>query len=482
MINLRIIARILGVAIVIEGLFMLLPAAVSLLYGETTASSFLFSALITVISGAMIFNPLKESEKLYGNREGYIVVIAMWILLILFGTLPWILSGSVSNFADAFFETVAGFTTTAASAMSDVEALPKGLLFWRSLTQWLGGLGIILISLSVLPVVKSVNVQLTPAEFSSQQGDKIHPRIVDAAKRLASIYVSLTLGQTIMMLIGGVGLFDSVCHSLSTVSSGGFSTYNNGITNIATPYIKVVMTMFMFLAGTSMPVIYFAIKRNFRRIRDNNEFVFYAVVSVLFIGLVSVLLMLHNGYGPAKALREGSFEVVSVITTTGYYTSDHDLWSNALIIIVFTLMFTGGMAGSTSGGIKSLRLLLITKNNRQEMKRLIHPNAFIPVRLDNHIVSNNLILFLLVFIILYFITLCIGAFFLSIMDYDIITSFSTSASMLANIGPGLGKFGPFENFSAMPVQGKLFLSFLMLLGRLEIMSLLLVLTRGFYRL
>jgi trk system potassium uptake protein TrkH len=237
----------------------------------------------------------------------------------------------------------------------------------------------------------------------------------------------------------------------------------------------------MFLAGTNITMIYFTLKGNFKKIRQNSEFIFYSITVISFIVLVSLFLIRLNGFSAGKALCEAAFEVVSLVSTTGYFSNDHNLWSNAIIILLFTLMFTGGMSGSTSGGIKILRLLIITKNNRQEMKRLIHPSAFIPVRVDRHVVPNNMIILLLVFIILYFITICIGAFVLAVMDYDIITSFSTSASMLANIGPGIGPFGPFENYSAMPVPGKLFLSFLMLLGRLEMVSVLLLLTRGFYR-
>jgi trk system potassium uptake protein TrkH len=391
------------------------------------------------------------------------------------------IGGKAWSFTDALFESAAGFTTTAATAINDLEALPRGFLFWRSLTQWMGGLGIILVALSVLPVVKAVNVQLGGSEFSGQSQDKIQPRIIDAAKRLASIYIVLTLAEIVLLLSGGLGLFDSVCHSMSTVSSGGFSTRNDGISAFATPYIKIVLTVFMFLSGTSITLMYFVIKRNFRKLSENNEFVFYSSLTFIFIFLVSLLLIIQNGFGFGRALCEGSFEVVSMITTTGFYSNDYNLWSPSVMILLFILMFSGAMSGSTSGGIKIIRLLLITKNNRKEMRRLIHPSAYIPVRLDNHVVPGSVIHYLLIFIVLYAITVCTGALVLSVMDYDLITSFSTSASMLANIGPGFGPFGPFEKYSTMADQGKLFLSFLMVLGRLELASVLLLLTRGFYR-
>jgi trk system potassium uptake protein len=481
MINFRIIARVFSLLLIVEGLFMLASAGVSFLYHESSVSSFLFSAFITIITGVIIFTPLRNVERIYGNKEGYIIVTGTWLIFSLFGTFPFILSGSISNFGDAFFESMSGFTTTGATILGDIESLPRGILFWRSLTQWLGGLGIIFLSLSVFPVIKSINIQLTATEFSGQPSDKIHPRIKDAAIRLVIIYILLTLTEAILLIIGKMPAFDAVCHSFSTLSTGGFSTRNDGIAAFTSPFIKIVITLFMFIAGTNMALVYFGLKGNFKKIISNNEFTFYALVCVVFIVIVSSFLYFQSGFSSGKALLEGTFHVVSIITTTGFYTQDFTLWGNIILIIFFILMFTGGTSGSTSGGIKIVRLLLITKNNRQELKRQIHPNAFIPVRLDKHIVPQSKIHNLLTFIILYFIFMCLGTIIVSIMDYDIITSFSTSASMLGNIGPGLGTFGPFTNYSAVPIAGKWFLSGLMLLGRLELLTVMVLFTRNFYR-
>ncbi len=481
MINFRIIARFLGLMLIVEGFFMLLSGGISLIFKEQTASSFFFSALITIVSGVFTLSPLKNEERIYGNKEGFIIVSGMWVLLILFGTIPFLLSGAIDNFTDALFESASGFTTTGATILTDIESMAKGILFWRSLTQWLGGIGIIFISMTVFPVVRSINIQLTSTEHSGQSTDKIHPRIIDAVKRLFAIYATLTLVEATMLFAGGMPLFDSVCHSFSTLSTGGFSTRNTGIAAFSTPYIKIVLTLFMFIAGTNTALVYFTIKGNIKKITGNSEFIFYSVICAVFALLSTFFLFNTNGFPMGKAFLEGTFQVISLITTTGFYSLDYDNWGFSMTIIIFILMLTGAMAGSTSGGIKAVRLLLITKNNRQEMKRLIHPNGFIPVRLDKHVIPNTTILYLLIFIILYFISLCIGAFIVSLMDYDIITSFSTSAAMLGNIGPGLGTFGPFSNYSALPGEGKLFLSFLMLLGRLELIALLLLLTRNFYR-
>jgi trk system potassium uptake protein TrkH len=480
MINFRIIARAFSLLLIVEGLFMLLSAGVSFLYHEHTATSFCYSAFISIVTGVLVFTPLRNEERIYGKREGYIIVTGIWLIFSAFGTLPFLISGSITSFGDAFFESMSGFTTTGATILTNIESMSHGILFWRSITQWLGGIGIIFISLSVFPVFKSFNIQIAATEFSGQPTDKIHPRIKDAAKRLVGIYFLLTLSEVILLILGGMPFFDAICHSFSTLSTGGFSTRNNGIAAFSSPFIMIVMTVFMFLAGTNMTMIYFGLKGNFKKVAGNNEFVFYSIICFIFVVLVSGILYFKSGFSFGKALLDGAFHVISIITTTGFYTQDYNLWGNIIIIIFFILMFTGGTAGSTSGGIKIVRLLLITKNNRQELKRIIHPNAFIPVRLDKRIISQSTVYNLLVFITLYFFVMCLGAFVVSFMGYDIITSFSTSASMLGNIGPGIGTFGPFTNYSAMPMVGKWFLAVLMLLGRLELLTVMILFSKSFY--
>ncbi|MBK9390801.1 MAG: TrkH family potassium uptake protein [Bacteroidetes bacterium] len=481
MVNFRIIARILSLVLIIEGIMMLLSSGISVILKDGLASAFLYSAIITVVTGIIAFTPLRADEKIYGNREGYLIVTATWLIFSLFGTLPFLFSGSTDNFADALFESMSGFTTTGATILTDIESLPRGILLWRSLTQWIGGIGIIFISLTVFPIIKSVNIQLSASEFSGQLADKIQPRFIESAKRLVTIYILLTGLQAGLLTLAGMPFFDSVCHSLSTLSTGGFSTSNSGIAAFATPGIKIIITIFMFIAGINLPLIYFALKGNFRKIVFNNEFGFYILLTIAFIIIGSVVLFLQNGAMPGKAISDSAFHIVSIISTTGYYTTDFNQWSNLMIMIMFILMFTGGTAGSTSGGIKIIRLLLVTKNYRKELHRVIHPNALIPVRLDEHNVSQNNIYYLLIFITLYFIVICASAFIISFMGYDIVTSFSTAASMLANIGPSFGEFGPFSNYSEVPVAGKYFLSGLMLIGRLELLTFLILFSKSFYR-
>lgn len=480
MFNFRIIARVFSLMLIVEGLFMLISAAVASLYHEHAATSFLYSALITIFTGVIVFTPLRN-EHVYGNKEGYLIVTGMWLVISLFGTLPYIISGSVTSFGDAFFESMSGFTTTGATIIKDVESMPHGILFWRSLTQWLGGIGIIFISLAVLPVFKTINIQLTANEFSGHPTDKIHPRILDAAKRLLAIYLILTLAEVLLLVIGGMPWFDSVCHSLSTLSSGGFSTKNNGIAAFNTPYIMVIITIFMFAAGINMTFIYFGLKGNFKKLFGKNELIFYSLICLGFAVIAALALKYQNGFPAGKAILEGTFHVISIISTTGFYTQNYNLWGSLIIMLFFIMMFIGGTSGSTSGGIKIVRLLLLTRNTKKELSRLIHPSGFISVRLDKRIIPQSTIYNILVFITVYFLLLCLSSFIISFMGLDIISSFSTTASMLANIGPALGTFGPFTNYSALPMGGKMVLSALMLLGRLEILTVLILLTRNFYR-
>ncbi len=481
MINFRIIARVFSLLLILEGLFMLASGAVSLIYKEPAFTSLLFSSIITIVTGVIVFTPLRREEKTYGNREGYIIVTGIWLLYSCFGTLPYIFSHSVTGFTDAFFESISGFTTTGATIMTDIDSLPKGILFWRSLTQWIGGIGIIFVSLSVLPVVKTINVQISIPEFSGHPTDRIHPRVKDAAKRLVTIYILITITETLFLFLGGMDIFDAVCHSFSTISTGGFSTRDGGISMFDTPYIKIVLTVFMFIAGTNFTIFYFALKKNFKRITENSEFFYYSLISLVSIIIVSFFLFTIHDTPLAKSLIDSSFHVISVITTTGYYTENYNSWNNILIFILFFLMFTGGTSGSSSGNLKIVRILLLVKTSRQEMKRMIHPNAYVPIRLDNKIIPQNTVYNVLVFLSLYFMIVCVSAIVISLFGYDLITSFSTSAAMLGNIGPGLGTFGSFSTYSTLPDGGKWFSSALMLLGRLELITVLILFTRNFYR-
>ena len=480
MINFRIIARVYSLLLIIEGLLMFLSALICYLYKGPDTKAFIYSGLITIVTGIVVFSPVRNEDRLFGKKEGYLIVTGIWVLFALFATLPFLFSGSIKNFTDAFFESMSGFTTTGATVISDVEKLSNGILFWRSMIQWVGGIGVILLSLSVLPVMKAINIQISTNEFTGQPFDKIHPKIKDTGKRLIVIYFLLTLTEAILLIAGGMPVFDAMCNSFTTLSTGGFSTHNNSLATLSSPYVKVVVTFFMFIAGTNMTIIYFALKRNISKISSNNEFLYYVILCIVFSALASAALFRNTG-NPGNSVINGTFHVISIITTTGFYTDNFSLWSNFLVLILFILMFTGGTAGSTSGGIKMVRLMILTKNNRLELRRQLHPNAFIPVRLDHRTIPQSIVYNVLVFVTLYFLIIIVSSLLISFMGYDFITSFGTSAAMLGNIGPGLGKLGPFSDYSTLPVFGKWLFSFLMLLGRLEMISVLILFSKSFYK-
>ena len=481
MINSRIIARVFSQVLILEGILMLVSGGVSWSYSEPAARSFLFSAIITLVTGILVFTPLRHQEKVLGTREGFIIYTFIWILFGAFGSLPYLFTSSAGNFTDAFFESVSGFTTTGATIFRDIESLPRGILFWRSLTQWIGGMTVITLALHVFPVVRSLNVQLPATEFSGIMADKIHPRVIETAKRLILVYVVLTIAEVILLVLGKMPAFEAICHSFSTLSTGGFSTRNGGITAFSSQYIKTVFILFMFFAGINPALFYFAFKKSFSKIIRNSEFSAYLVMVILFPALIIFLLLREGGISLSSAFMDGLFNTVSVITTTGFYTVSFNEWGYLVMLVIFFLMFTGGMAGSASGGIKVVRLLIAARTSRNESKRMIHPYAFLPVKIDQKRVPQSIIQNLLIFMIIYFITLCTGALLISFLDYDIITSFSTSASMLANIGPGLGTFGPFSTYADLPSTGKWILSGLMILGRIEILSVLILFTGSFYK-
>jgi trk system potassium uptake protein TrkH len=481
MINIRIIARIFSILLLIEGLLMLATAMVAIIYGEPESEAFLKAAGITIVCGIASFTPLRREKRVYGNREGYIIIAGIWLIYSAFATLPWLLSKSDYSFVNAFFESMAGFTGTGATVIDSPATLPHVFLFWRSLTQWIGGIGIIFFSLYVLPVLRDMNIQLPTTEFTGQPGEKIHPKAVDAAKRMIGIYFLLTLAEVIMLVSGKLGFFESVCISMSTLSTGGFSTHSDSLSFVTSPFLKAVITLFMFLAATNMAIVYYGIKRNFTKIRENSEFVFYMFLVLAFSGIIFTYLWVQGGNKTSASALDVLFHVTSIVSTTGFYTTDFTLWGSFAVLMLFILMFAGGTNGSSAGGMKVCRLLIMTKNNRMELRRLIHPNAFIPVRLNRKIVKQATVYNVLVFVSLYFLVVCASSLIFSLMGYDIITSVVTSASVLANIGPGLGEFGPGNTYSSLPDSGKVFLSFLMYLGRLELMGVLILFSRSFYR-
>ncbi|MCF6365195.1 MAG: TrkH family potassium uptake protein [Bacteroidales bacterium] len=480
-INFNIIFRVLGSLLFIEAFFLFLSMSVSLLYSEEDTLAFLITIGIAVFTGLISRLLTKKSKKDIGKREGFIIVSFVWIVFSFVGSLPFIISGYIPGLTNAFFETISGFTTTGSSILNDIESLPHGLLFWRSIIQWMGGMGIIVLSLAILPILGIGGMQLFTAEVPGPVPDKLHPRIKETAKRLWLIYLFFTIAETILLMFGGMDLFDAVNHSFTTMATGGYSTKQASIAYWDSPYIHYVIILFMFIAGTNFTLAYFGLKFKFKKIIQNEEFRYYFGFTFFFAIVTAVALYFTTDLGAENSFRDSLFQVVSLITTTGYATADYLKWIPFLIVFLFVAMFFGGSAGSTGGGIKIMRIVLLIKNSVAEFKRLIHPQAIIPVRFNHNTVKAQIINNVLAFIVLYILIFVVGTVVMSALGLDFDSAMGAVIATLGNIGPGIGNVGPAENFSAIPAAGKWFLSFLMLVGRLELFTVLILFSPTFWR-
>ncbi len=481
MLNKKIIFQVMGLLLIIEGVFIAISSLVSLYYGQYDFFSLILTALICFFAGSTLWFLTRKADKNFGKREGYIIVSLVWVIFSLFGALPFVISGAIPSYTDAFFETMSGFTTTGASILNDIEAVPFGLLFWRSLTQWLGGMGIIVLSIAILPMFGIGGMQLFVAEVPGPTPDKLHPRIKETAKRLWGIYVLFTLAEVILLKIGGMNWFDAINHSFTTMATGGYSTKQASIAYFESPFIHYVITIFMFLAGTNFTLSYFALHFKFGKVFKNEEFRYYIGFVLLFTFAIAFVLWHIDGFSPEQSFRDSAFQVVSIITTTGFATADYLIWSPFVVVIVFALMFFGGSAGSTGGSIKIVRITLLLKNSYQELRRIIHPNAIIPVRINGKSVPPEIISNILAFVVFYMLITITSTVVISALGYDLATSLGAVAATLGNIGPGIGRVGPIENYAHIPVFGKWFLSFLMLIGRLELFTVLVLFSPAFWK-
>ncbi|MEF8810149.1 MAG: potassium transporter TrkG [Bacteroidales bacterium] len=480
MINVRVILNILGLLLLIEGISMLLPLGVSVYYNEGDIAAIGISAGIAIATGAFAWLLTQRRDETITKKEGYIIVSTVWIMFSLFGCLPFVISGEIASYTNAFFETISGFTTTGASILSDVESLPHGLLFWRNMTQWLGGMGIIVLSLAILPIFGIGGMQLFVAEVPGPTPDKFHPRVKETAKRLWQIYVFFTITEIVLLVLGDVKLFDAVCHSFTTMATGGYSTKQASVAHFS-PYVQYVITVFMFLAGTNFALSYYGLHLQFNKIVKNEEFRFYFFFLFGFTILITAFLWFGDVLSFEESFRNSLFQVVSITTTTGYVTTDYLQWAPFLVVIIFMLMFLGGSGGSTGGGIKIVRVALLIKNSALELKRLLHPNAVIPVRLNKKSIDPQIVTNVQAFVVLYMMLVGISTIIVSSMGYDLASSLGSVAATLGNIGPGIGAVGPVENYAHFPDFGKWFLSFLMLIGRLELFTVLILFAPAFYK-
>lgn len=491
--NTKIIVHLMGLLLLCNGFFMLLATLVSGIYNDGATFSILIAAITTLFIGVIAMIYTRGHRKEVKKKEGYIIVTFGWLVMSASGVLPYLFSGAIPDLTNAFFETISGYTTTGASILDDIESLPEGILFWRSLTHWIGGMGIIVLAIAILPLLGIGGMQLFAAEAPGPNADKLHPRITDTAKRLWLIYVGYTLAETLLLKLAGMNFFDAINHSLATLSTGGFSTKNASLAFWNDqPLIQYIVVLFMFLAGSNFVLSYFAFKGKVQKVLKDEEFKFYKGFIIGFTILVALLIYFRANvpvsdfhpmaWGAAEsAFRHALFQVVAVVTTTGFVTADFTSWTPFLTIFFFGLMFLGGSAGSTSGGIKVMRHLLIIKNGLLEFKRTLHPNAVIPVRYNDKTVSEHIIYNIIGFLVLYMLLFIIGALVLAALGLDFVSAIGGAASSLGNVGPAFGSLNPVSNYASLPDLGKWWCGFLMLLGRLELFTVLILLTPYFWK-
>lgn len=485
-INIPVISSLLGMLLIINGVFMFLCIPVAYLYSDGSQMALFISAAISILAGLIAYYRFPESSqnsRELRKREGCLIVTLGWVSMSISGALPYYIGGYVPTFTDAFFETMSGYTTTGASILTDIEILPEGILLWRSLTHWIGGMGIIVLTIAVLPLLGIGGMQLFVAEAPGLSPDKISPRIQDTAKRLWLVYLLLTLANIFFLYLAGMNLFESVNHAFATMATGGFSTRNLSMAAFGKG-IQYVTIVFMFLAGTNFTLNYFGIKLKFKAIWKNEEFRFYLALVALFTFVSTSVLFIRSNFDfnlLEQHFRDSCFQVLSIITTTGFVSADFTLWGPFLTMLFFALMFIGGSAGSTAGGIKAIRHLLLMKNTYAEFKRQLHPNAVVAARLNHRAVEPEIIHNISAFVIAYLSITVISFLLISAMGVDFESSLGAVSSSIGNVGPGLGKVCPTCNYAGMPSLAKWLLSFLMLLGRLELFTVLIILTPSFWR-
>lgn len=492
--NYKIIIHFFGLLMLFNGGFMLIAALLSLFYKDGATLNIFYAGISVMLIGVLAMLNTRKHKKEMNKREGYIVVTFGWLIMTISGTFPYLFTGAIPDFTNAFFETISGYTTTGSTILNDIEALPEGVLFWRSLTHWIGGMGIIVLAIAILPLLGIGGMELFAAEAPGPSADKLHPRITDTAKRLWLIYFGYTAAETVLLSVAGMSFFDAINHAMCTLSTGGFSTKNASVAHWnANPMIQYIIIFFMFVAGMNFVLSYFAFKGKVQKIIKDDEFRLYfwfvtiftivAALMIYFQADVSVSSIDHPmvwGEGES-AFRHSLFQVLAIITTTGFVTADFTLWTPFLVVFFFGLMFLGGSAGSTSGGVKVVRHLIMIKNGFLEFKRTLHPHAVLPVRYNKKSITGKIVFNILAFFILYMLSFIIGALGFSLMGLDFESAIGVAASSLGNVGPALGDFGPVNNFYEMPSVGKWWCSFLMLIGRLELFTVLILLTPFFWR-
>lgn len=481
MINFKTIIRIIGILLLLETVMFLVCSSVSFYYRESDMLDFWKAGGITAGIGLLLAALGKGGERQLTRRDGYVLVSFAWVAFSLFGMLPFYIGGYIPDIADAFFETMSGFSSTGATILDDIESLPHGILFWRSMTQWIGGLGIIMFTIAVLPIFGVSGLQVFAAEASGPTHDKVHPRIGITAKWIWSIYTGITTLLVCLLMLGGMDWFDSICHAFATTGTGGFSTKQASVAYYNSPYIEYVISIFMFISGINFTLVLLFVNRKFKKFIGNAELKFYFGSVVLFTAVIAIVLYYTSPMGMEESFRKSLFQVISLQTSTGFATDDYMQWTPVLWGLLTIIMLMGACAGSTTGGLKCIRMVILTKVSRNEFKHILHPNAILPVRINKQVISPSIVSTVLAFCFTYISIIVIGTLLMMAMGVGAEESMGCVISSIGNMGPGLGETGPAYSWNALPDAAKWLLSFLMLLGRLELFTVLLLFTPDFWK-
>lgn len=479
--NVRMILKTLGYLLMVESACMLPSMVVSIIHKQSDTMSFLITIIILAVLG-LLMSRIPIKNKNFYTRDGFAIVSLGWILVSIFGALPFVISGAIPSFADAFFETVSGFTTTGSTILGEVESLPKGILFWRSFTNWVGGMGVLVMMLAVLPAAGANTVHIMKAESPGPDPGKLVPRIGKSSKILYLMYIGLTLIMVVFLLLGKMPLYDTLIHTFSTAGTGGFSNRNLSVGAYNNVYYEIIITIFMFLFGVNFTLYYQSLKGNLKSVFKDEELRFY-----FFTVLAAIILITWNLCGTTifntigASLRHASFQVTTIISTTGFSTANFDLWPSFSKTILLLLMFVGGSAGSTAGGFKSARCLLLFKSVKHEIRKVIHPRSVNTIKYNGKTVDDSVVSGVKSYLFIHMVIFSISFLIISLDGFDLISNFSAVLSSINNIGPGLGVVGPMGSYADYSVLSKIVLSFTMLFGRLEIFPLLILFTPTFWK-
>lgn len=478
--NYKVVLKVLGNVLKYEILLLIIPLLISLYYGDGDANAFIITIIMLIPIAYVLCNIKADKQNIYA-KEGFLTVGLSWLIISIAGAIPFVLSGAIPSVIDAFFETASGFTTTGASILTEIESLPKGILFWRSFTHWIGGMGFLIFILAFIPSLGANPIHLLKAESPGPTPGKIVPKVKETAKILYTIYFVLTLIQIVCLVVAGLSLYDATLHALGTAGTGGFSNMNTSVAAFNNPAVEWIITIFMLLFGVNFALYFQMLKGNIKDVLKSEELKYYGLMVLAAIILITVNILNLNGYNLMESLRQSSFQVASIVTTTGYATTDFNLWPTLSKIILIMLMFAGAMAGSTGGGIKTIRIVVMFKAIRREINKILHPKRVKSVKIDGKVVEEETISGVFLFIGAYILISLIAMFIVSFDGFDMVTTSTSVIATMSNIGPGFELVGATGNFAAFSPLSKLVLSFCMLAGRLEIYPMLIMFSSSIWK-